>query len=231
MGMSDRQDRTPRSRLKKNEIRELLRGRDIDAIMSWAGSVRGPLRTLTSLLFEVEPIIFWRAIEAMGRVAAVVARNDIERVRLQIRNLLWLMNDESGGLCRRAPEAIAEMLVNVPDLILEYAQILSGYLWEEPFERGIRFAIYRLATTRPETQPVFANCLGDLIKSLESPSESIRGYSLLALKSLRHQLGESGFGLPEVAPATIPVYNFDTGELRQITIGVSDISDDQALLL
>ncbi len=220
-----------RAKLRKDEIRALLRGRDTAGVTRWAESARGPLRLLTSLLFDVEPIIFWRAIEAMGRAAVVVAQNDIERVRMQIRNLLWLMNDESGGLCRRAPEAIAEILVNVPELIPEYAPLLTGYLWEEPFERGIRFAIFRLASERPETRQIFASCLGDLIKSLESPSESIRGYSLLALKPLRRQLDESGFELPDVAPATIPFYNFHTGELRQITIGISDISDEQDLLL
>lgn len=219
-----------RAKLQKDELRALLRERDTAGIIGWARSARGPLRSLTSLLFDVEPIIFWRAIEAMGRAAAVVAQYDLERVRLQIRNLLWLMNDESGGLCRRAPEAIAEMLVNVPELIPEYAPLLVGYLWEEPFERGIRFAIYRLATMRPETRMTFASCLGDLIKSLENPSESIRGYSLLALKPLRRQLEESGLALPDVGPETIPVYNFETGELRQITIGITDITDEQISL-
>jgi hypothetical protein len=228
--MDDRQTRASRARLKKDEIRTFLRERDNAGIIAWAGTSRGPLRTLTSLLFDVEPIIFWRAIEAMGRTAAVMARYDLERVRLQIRNLLWLMNDESGGLCRRAPEAIAEMLINVPELIPEYVHLLARYLWEEPFERGIRFAIYRLATMRPETRPVFSSCLGDLIKSLENPSETIRGYSLLALKPLGKELHDSGLALPDVMPATIPVYNFETGELRQITIGISDITDTQTSL-
>jgi hypothetical protein len=228
--MSNKRVGSSRAKLNKEAIRMLLRERDTAAISAWARSGRGQLRTLTSLLFDVEPIIFWRAIEAMGRAAAVVARYDPERVRLQIRNLLWLMNDESGGLCRRAPEAIAEMLINSPELISEYVPLLPRYLWEEPFERGIRFAIYRLATMRPETRQVFASCLGDLIKSLEMPSESIRGYSLLALKPMRHELYESGLALPDVMPATIPVYNFDTGELRQITIGISDITDEQTSL-
>ncbi len=224
--MNDRRTRSSRAKLNKDEIRILLRERNTSGIIAWAQSVRAPLRSLTSLLFDVEPIIFWRAIEAMGRTAVVVAQYDLERVRLQIRNLLWLMNDESGGLCRRAPEAIAEILINVPDLIPEYVPLLPRYLWEEPFERGIRFAIYRLATMCPETRQVFASCLGDLIKSLENPSESIRGYSLLALKPLRRQLDESGLELPDVTPATIPAYNFETGELRQITIGVSDINGE-----
>lgn len=219
-----------RAKLTKDEFRALLRDRNTAGINAWARSVRGPLRLLTSLLFDVEPIVFWRAIEAMGRTAAVIAQKDPERVRLQIRNLLWLMNDESGGLCRRAPEALGEILINVPVLLPDYVHLLPRFLWAEPFERGIRFAMYRVATMRPETRPVFSSCLGDLIKSLDNFSESIRGYSLLALKPLRRQLDESGLALPDVPPATIPVYNFETGELRQMTIGISDLLDEQTSL-
>ncbi len=221
---------TSHLKLRKNAIRDLLRERNLQEISARAAAGRGLLRALTSLLFDVEPIVFWRAIESMGRTAAVVAKKDMERIRKHIRNLLWLMNDESGGLCRRAPEAIGEILVNVPDFIPEYAHLLPAYIWQEPFERGIRFAIYRVATMRPETRPIFASCLGDLVKSLEHDSEDIRGYSLLALKPLRQQLDQSGFSIPDVPPATIPVYNFETGELRQITIGVSDIMEEQASL-
>ncbi len=219
-----------RARLRKREVRELLRERDLRAIAARAENARGILRTLRMILYDMEPIIFWRAIEAMGRVAAIIAACDIERVRKHIRGLLWLMNDESGGLCRRAPEAVSEILVHVPALIPDYGHMIPAYLWEEPFERGIRFGIYRLASMRPETRETFSSCIGDLVKSLEHDSDSIRGYSLLALKPLRHELDQSGMSLPDVAPATIPVYNFETGELRQITIGVSDIIDEQTSL-
>jgi len=215
-------------KLRKSEVRELLRGRDFHGITGWAENGQGALRTLRMILYDMEPIVFWRAIEVIGKVARIIAATDTERVRKHIRGLLWLMNDESGGLCRRAPEAITEILVHVPDLIPEYAHLLTSYLWEEPFERGIRFGVYRLATMRPETRQLFEACIGDLVKSLEHDSESIRGYSLLALKPLRQELGQSGMALPDIMPATIPVYNFETGELRQITIGVSDILDAQA---
>jgi hypothetical protein len=222
--------RRSRMKMRKDDLRGLLRRRDLHEITSWAVNGRGALRALRMILYDMEPIIFWRAIEAMGRAAGIIAASDMDRIRRHIRGLLWLMNDESGGLCRRAPEAVSEILVHVPDLISEYAHLIPSYLWEEPFERGIRFGIYRLASMRPETRELFSSCIGDLVKSLEHDSESIRGYSLLALKSLRQELDRSGMALPDIAPATIPVYNFETGELRQITIGISDITDEQASL-
>jgi hypothetical protein len=222
MGMKKRRTGPPRTRLKKSDIRPLLLDRDLERVARLAEG-RGVLRALISLLYDMEPLVFWRAIEAIGVAAGVVAKYDHERVRKHIRNLLWMMNDESGALCRRAPEAIGEILINVPDLIDEFAHILPSFLWEEPFERGIRCAIYRVGGMRPETRVIYAGCIGDLIKSLGHDSESIRGYSLFALKPLREQIEASGFALPEVEAATVPMYNFDTGQLRQETIGVSDI--------
>lgn len=210
-------------RLPMEVVRELLDAHDMRRLSASAEPGRGALRMLTSLLFDSEPIISWRAVEGLGKVAAITAGQDLELVRRLIRRLLWMMNDESGALCRRAPEAIAEILVNVPELIGEYAHLLPGFLQEEPFETGTRFAMYRLATACPETREIFAPYVGDLLKSLEHDSEIIRGYSLLALTPLGRQVKESGLSIPHVKPATISIYDFDRGVLRQTTIGPADI--------
>lgn len=40
----------------------------------------------------------WRAIEGMGAVAHRMAGEDPEAVRNILRNLLWTINEESGGI-------------------------------------------------------------------------------------------------------------------------------------
>ena len=102
----------------KSEARELLAARDFESLIQWAEAVASPLRHLFSLTFDASEVIQWRAVEAIGRVAGVQAETDLEPVRDFVRRLLWLMNDESGGLGWHAPEAIGEILVNVPDLAL-----------------------------------------------------------------------------------------------------------------
>jgi len=67
-----------------------------------------------SLLFDRDKVICFRASEALGKVAAMEADKDLEPVRDLLRRLFWMMNDESGNTCWYAPEAIGEILYNVP---------------------------------------------------------------------------------------------------------------------
>jgi hypothetical protein len=139
------------------------------------------MRTLSMLLFDPDELVRWRAAEALGRVAALEARTDLDRVRRQISRLLWLMNDESGGLCWNAPETIGEIVANVPSLIDEYGQLLPSFFIEEPFEAGSRWAVSRIGRLNPA---IFADVVNDLVWSLKAPDATIRGYSLLALAAI-----------------------------------------------
>ena len=132
-------------RAHKGEIRELLERRDTERLLDWAGSMRNPRRTLLSLTYDASELIRWRAIEAIGKVCAQDAASNPDKVRDFVRRLLWLMNDESGGLGWRSPEIIGEILVNVPDFIKEFGALLPAYLVEEPFEAGAHLALYRVA--------------------------------------------------------------------------------------
>lgn len=202
----------------KEEIKKHLQNREIGDIVAWAKTVRNPLRTLASLLFEEDPLICWRAIEALGPVAKTVAEDNEEQVAKQIQKFLWMMNDESGGLCRRGPEAIGEILVHVPSLISQYGHLLPAYLWEEPFERGTRLALYRLMTTHPEAFKIVCGCIGDLLMSLKHEDDGIRAYSLLLLQKTNECSEYPTADIPDVKAGTVPWYDFETGTLREISV-------------
>ena len=202
---------------RKDIVKQILIERDFNKLNQWANADKNPLRTMTSLLFEQEPLVIWRAIEAIGKVSRIVADRDMEKIRKLIRRLFWLMNDESGGLCRRGPEAIGEILINVPELIPEYIQMLPMYLWEEPFERGTRAAIYRLVTVKRHTAEEFKKCAGDLLKSLEHEDEIIRGYSYLILHEINNY-GALKIDIPEIKKSEVPLYDFKTGDLGVVTV-------------
>lgn len=206
-----------RGKKRQELVRQILINRDFGELEKWARADKNPLRTMTSLLFEEDLTIIWRVIEAMGKVARIVADRDLEKVRKLIRRLFWLMNDESGGLCRRGPEAIGEILVNVPELIPEYILLLPMYLWEEPFEKGTRFAIYRLITQKRFTSETFRGCVGDLLKSLEHDDEVIRGFSYLILQEI-NKSGSLKIDIQKIKKSNIPLYEFKTGELGVVTV-------------
>jgi hypothetical protein len=125
------------------------------------------------------------------------------------------MNDESGGLGWHAPEMIAEILINVPALIPEYAGLLPSYLREEPFERGTHFAVYRVAQVDPGP---FVEHVPALTISLDDPDPAIRAYSALALTTITGSPGNPAAGEPRADDTTFMFYDFESGELRETTV-------------
>ncbi len=203
-------------RQRKKAARQLLRKHNPEAVVAWAREEVGPMRTLSTVLFDPDPLIRWRTIEALGRVAEDISHDDLEQVRGQIRKFLWAMNDESGGLCWNGPEAIGEILHNVPSLLNEYGAILPSFFIEEPFERGSLWAVGRVAAQRPD---IFAGAIDDIVASLKDSDAVIRGYAILALGAL-----ERKEALEQARPlfddlATLTVYDFESGELRVSSVG------------
>ncbi len=200
---------------KKTKARKLLESRNHNGLLTWANNTRGALRTLFSMTFDGEEVIRWRAIEAVGVVTGELAKTDIDRVKEFLRRLLWMMNDESGGLGWHAPEAIGEILVNIPDLIPQYGKLLPHFYDEEPFERGSRFAVHRVA--RVNSEP-FLTSVPRLEASLNDPDPIIRGYSALALLSIGAGGGKPGLHGVAGQDDPVPFYDFETGTLENIPI-------------
>jgi len=134
-----------RNALRKEQVRDFLRAGDYTGLLGWATAEPGAQRALLSLLHDHEESIRWRAAEALGRLAARIATQDLEAVRNLIRILFWSMNDESGNLIRFAPQALGEILFHVPELHEEYLGQLSSFLVESPFEEGTAWALERIA--------------------------------------------------------------------------------------
>ena len=207
---------TQKHRHRKQVVRTLLAERDMEAIEDWIVNERSPLRPLSSLLFDNEELIRWRAIEALGKAAAHEWRRDPERVRRQIRSFFWLMNDESGGICWNAPEAIAEILYNIPELIDEYGLQLPSFFVEEPFEYGSRWAVARLSK---KDNSSFVSAASDLATSLKEGDGAIRGMSLLALTAMGSAAARTEAASLTEDDHPVTIYNFDTGNFDMSTVG------------
>jgi hypothetical protein len=204
----------------------MLARRDFEGLFEWTGAVRSPQRVLYSLTHDSDELIAWRAVEAIGKLAGIRAADSLEKVRDSVRRLFWLMNDESGGLGRRSPDMIGEILVNVPLLIAEFGIILPSFFNEEPFERGSHLAVSRIAAVKPET---YDGSIEELGKSLDSRDEVIRCYAARAL--LEIGTGKYGSAIRKLANESTPVvlYDFDKGLLVKTDVGqVVKTAIDQA---
>lgn len=112
---------------------------------------------LVSFLCSLNPLLKWRAVSAAGTVVASLAERRPEEARVIMRRLMWMLNDESGGIGWGAPEALGEIMAQSPLLSGEYNRIIVSYLDEdgnylehEPLQTGLLWAVQRLARVYPD---------------------------------------------------------------------------------
>lgn len=172
--------RHPRA-ARRAVVRDLVERRDLTQLLSLMRDDAGTVNWILALAFDLDDRVRWRAIEALGVWARAMAAGDLEKIRTVIRRVLWLMNDESGGIAWHGPEIIAEMLAAAPALMDEYARIVASFIGQSPFEAGTAWAIARLAEVAPEA---FADSIDELTRSTRSSDSMVRGYGLLALSMI-----------------------------------------------
>ncbi|MBN2226176.1 MAG: hypothetical protein JW763_02310 [candidate division Zixibacteria bacterium] len=206
---------------RKDHARQLLVEYDMSGLVEWATSSRNALRTMASLLFDNDPVIRWRAIEGIGLISGKIDQSDPDAVRRLLRRLFWLMNDESGGLCWHAPEAIGEILIHAPRFIDEFAFILLSFMHEEPFEAGVRWAVMRLAKHRdknPQLEQMLSGRRDDLLRSLTAEQPAMRAYALMALQVMGEKIPSELREKLKNDTAVVEHYVYETGQLRNVRI-------------
>ena len=168
----------------KHRLREMLRDGDFDGLVDAAVRKRRILGSLVSQIFDPEPLICWRAIEAMGLAAGRIAEDDPDYVREHLRRLNWMLTEESGGICWRAPEAIAEIVRHRPKLFVEFIPIVVFLLLNmaeedlDHFRTGILWAIGRLGALAGDHIPAV---LPAITSALDDPDAQARGMAAWCL--------------------------------------------------
>jgi len=165
----------------KTQLLECLQKGDFERIAALAQDHKRILSLLTAITYEPDDLIAWRAVQAMGTAARVIAINDPEYVRVHLRRLNWLVNDESGGIGWRAPETIAEIIAQCPGQFDEFISPLFHFLDLEQedairFRPGVLWGIGRVglpAATLPVLHLIW-DCLKD-------PLAQTRGLALWCL--------------------------------------------------
>ncbi len=168
----------------KNTLRGLLEDGRFEQIADLAAERRRVLPSLVAITFDTDPLIRWRAIEALGVAAQRVARDDPYFVREQLRRLYWLISEESGGICWHAPEAMAEIVRHEPELFADYLSIAVHLITSieeedlEHFRAGTLWAIGRLG---PLVGKHLEGVQGPIIAALDDPNPQVRGMAAWCL--------------------------------------------------
>ena len=177
------------------------------------------LGSLVSLTYDADPRISLRAVEAVGAAASRVAEDDPDHARGLLRRLLWLMSEESGGVCWRAPEAMAEIVRRKPEMFADYIPIVVSLivsLEEEDlahFRAGTLRAIGRLAAVAGDNvQAITPAVTSALIDS----DPQVRGMAVWCLREVG--LAELLADRPELLSDEGPVDLYEDGLLSRTTV-------------
>jgi hypothetical protein len=206
-------------RRPKHVLRELLEAGRLEEIAELAAQKKRVLGTLVSLTYDSDPQIGWRAVEAVGVAASRVAENDPDHVREHLRRLLWLMSEESGGICWRAPEAMAEIVRREPEIFAEYLPIVLFLIESlagedlEHFRAGALRAIGRLGSVGGDRVP---DVIPAVVSSLDAPDPQVRGMAVWCLDEVGR--AELLAGRPELLADEGSVDLYEDGRLVRTTV-------------
>lgn len=148
---TDRHDFSAVSGLSLTMLRDLLQHADYSAITRLAAKNKRVLSKLIALTLDIDEMIGWRAVKALGLASAVVADRDAEFVRGILRRLMWMMNDESGSIGWRATPAMGAIIAQRPKLFAEFITIVVTMfdVEEKHFYPDILWAIGHIAEQDP----------------------------------------------------------------------------------
>lgn len=140
--------------LNLSQLRHWLLSADDAPIIELAGKKNGILSQLTALSYDLDEEVSSQAIRVTGLAAKIIAQRDPEYIRNYLLRLFWLINDESGGICWKAPELIGEILHHCPQFSQFFPMLISLLDLEKEdaprFRPGTMWAIGRVAQVRRE---------------------------------------------------------------------------------
>ncbi len=203
---------------RKKILKSILAKSDWSNFQNWLEEQRNPDKVLFVVLYDPEPLIRWRAIVGLGKLAAKLSnKGDLESVRKIIRQVFWLMNDESGGLLWNGAEVIGMMLIKTPILIKEYGGLLANFIVEEPFEQGAHWALANLVKIEPDI--LFDDhVIKNLSNSLQDDNPVIRAYAFNILKEINRSLTEDFFEVFNKDQSEFEEYNAAMDRMEKIIV-------------
>jgi hypothetical protein len=141
----------------KKQVEDLLRKRDFGLLLELCERDRRFWQEVRFRLYDMDERLRWPAIETAAKFMQHRWHlGEEEKVRRYIRTLFWSVTAESGGIGWSAPQTIAEIIVQVPELIDPYGSMMIAYSIDEPpLVKGCFWGIGRLGRQIKESVDFF----------------------------------------------------------------------------
>lgn len=162
----------------RDEVNSMVKENRYEELAYLAMEKKGVIKYVLSLLYDHYGKERWQAIEALGYIASRMSVEEPDTVRELIRRLLWSMNDESGSASWSAPEAIGEIIYGNTPLYQGFIPVVVNASEEEIFQRGILWALGRIAQREPSLVQEFVPLI---MEQLGNKNSQVRGYAAWSL--------------------------------------------------
>ena len=207
--------RPSRRKRRRLQVIELLRARDLEGLLALAGKESTLPSTLVACLSELDDVLRWRVIEALGLVAEELAKKDPDKVADLVRRLFWSMTEECGGTAWHAPEAIGEILARVPELAPDFTSVLASHADTDPFQEGVLWSLRRLARVRPD---LVQKEIEVLLDAARSPLPYKRSHAAATLRLLQIPAAREALERLSLDPAEVLDYDRDSGAMEETSV-------------
>jgi len=202
----------PRRSSAKQEVEALVGRYDLKALLEMAAEDHRIIRDLKRLLYSADKLLRWRAAEALGKAAAVVALKNPTAVSKLIQGLFSSVSDTAASSWGSV-DAIGEIIGSVPDRFSGFIPQLVQLSTDPARLPEVLRAMAKIGETRPDLLRRFSY---PMIPLLRNPDSEVRGYAVILLGLLHaHEAKEDMARLKDDRTA-IDIYR--NGQIEKTTL-------------
>jgi len=206
-------ERVPGRAFTKAEIEEMVKTYNYTPLLNMDRPGKRTLRYLQRLLCAGDELTRLRTAEILGKVSAVIARDEPGAVSNLLQELFNALTDTAASSWG-AVDAAGEIIRNSPGLFAGYIPKFYQLLEDDRFRPGVLRAIGLTAETRPD---LMRNATFRLLPYLRDPAPAARGYAAWIYGNLG--VAEAERELERLKNDHERVFLYSSGSLKETTVG------------
>ena len=197
----------------KQEVEALVEEYRIDALLRIAEQDARIIRDLKRLLYSVDNLLRRRAADALGKVSALIAREEPGTISRLLQGLFTSLSDTAASSWGSL-EAIGEIISNRPGQFAGYVPQMYQHLKDRALLADVLWALGKIGNVKPD---LIRRASVQFIPLLQDIDPAIRGFSAVLLGNLGTQEAKDDLLKLLDDPSELEIYN--DGEMETWTVG------------
>lgn len=197
----------------KKEIESMVRNYQMDSLLALASQDKRIIRDLQRLLYSVDPLIRFRAEEAMGRACALIAQKDPGVISRRLQELFTSITDTAASSWGYIG-AIGEIIRHNPGQFAGYIPELYELMNDRELLSDVLNALGKIAQQKPEVIRKRTFYFLPLIRDIDP---EIRAYAIILLGHLGAH--EARDAISKLLNDTSPINVYRDGAIESLSVG------------